>query len=53
MSATTQPQPSLVDSLADRDCPNCDDGALEPAEFKNDAAAVCPDCGTPSVRVFA
>ncbi|MDG5817732.1 HVO_A0556 family zinc finger protein [Natronococcus sp. A-GB7] len=38
--------------LEGRPCPVCADGELEREEYKDNAAAVCDDCGTPQAQVW-
>lgn len=41
-----------VEALAGADCRWCDAATLAEAEYKGDRALVCPDCGTPALRLF-
>lgn len=42
----------LLRLLAGESCPHCDEGTLEPATYKTNAAVVCDACGTPRVQVW-
>jgi len=42
---------ALLDRLAGTDCPFCE-GAVAAGEYKGNAAAVCRECGTPTVQLF-
>ena len=33
-------------------CPYCADGTLKRGTYKDNDAAVCENCGTPSIQVF-
>ncbi|WP_170977271.1 HVO_A0556 family zinc finger protein [Halorussus salinisoli] len=42
----------VLAALVGDDCSWCASGALAREEFKGDAAVVCNECGTPTVRVW-
>ncbi|WP_049888642.1 HVO_A0556 family zinc finger protein [Natronococcus occultus] len=45
-------QRQLLAILAGRPCPVCSDGELERGEYKDNAAAICDECGTPQAQVW-
>ncbi|MFD1563724.1 HVO_A0556 family zinc finger protein [Haloarchaeobius amylolyticus] len=43
----------LLAVLAGRSCPDCPDGELERATYKDKQAVVCDCCGTPRAQVWS
>jgi hypothetical protein len=41
-----------VETLAGTTCRWCERADLRRGTYKDDRALVCPDCGTPAVRLF-
>ncbi|MFA1611813.1 HVO_A0556 family zinc finger protein [Halobellus rubicundus] len=49
--STRRDPEQLLDRMETADCHYCD-GDLDVGEYKDSAAILCEDCGTPAVRVW-
>ena len=51
-SRTSDDDPNLLAILEGRPCPDCDDGELERATYKENRAVVCNSCDTPRAQLW-
>ena len=51
-TAAESPNSKLVEEVSGKDCGYCNEGTLTEGEYKGTPAVLCPNCGTPTVRLF-